>query len=60
MKSVDTIARIRREFFIRDRSIKEIARELHVARNTVRKVIRSGETIFEYSRDKQPAPKIGP
>jgi transposase len=23
-------------------------------------VIRSGETIFEYSRDKQPAPKIGP
>ena len=60
MKSVDTIARIRRDFFVRDRSIKEIARELHVARNTVRKVIRSGETIFEYSRDKQPLPKLGP
>ena len=47
MKGVDTIARIRREFFIRGRSIKEIVRELHVSRNTVRKVVRSGETAFE-------------
>ncbi len=60
MKSVDTIARIRREFFVRGRSIKEIARELHVARNTVRKVLRSGETIFSYSRGSQPLPKLGP
>jgi orotate phosphoribosyltransferase-like protein len=42
MKGVDTIARIRREFFIRGRSIKEIVRDLHVSRNTVRKVVRSG------------------
>ncbi|WP_333824611.1 IS21 family transposase, partial [Pinisolibacter sp.] len=60
MKSVDTIARIRREFFVRERSIKEIARELHVARNTVRKVLRSGETSFSYSRGNQPLPKLGP
>ena len=60
MKSVDTIARIRREFFVRGRSIKEIARELHVARNTVRKVLRSDETRFEYSRASQPLPKLGP
>lgn len=60
MKSVDTIARIRREFFVRGRSIKEIARELHVARNTVRKVLRSGETTFSYSRENQPLPKLGP
>ena len=60
MNSVDTIARIRREFFVRGRSIKEIARELHVARNTVRKVLNSGETIFSYRRGSQPLPKLGP
>ena len=48
MKGVDTIARIRREFFIRGRSIKDIVRDLHVSRNTVRKVIRSGATSFAY------------
>ena len=42
MKGVDTIARIRREFFTRGRAIKDIVRDLHVSRNTVRKVIRSG------------------
>jgi orotate phosphoribosyltransferase-like protein len=41
MKGVDTIARVRREFFVRGRTIKEICRELHVSRNTVRKIIRS-------------------
>ena len=35
MKCVDTIARIRREFFVRGRTIKEIVRDLHVSRNTV-------------------------
>lgn len=42
MKGVDTIARIRREFFARGRAIKDIVRDQHVSRNTVRKVIRSG------------------
>ena len=46
MKGVDTIARVRREFFVRGRTIKEICRELHVSRNTVRKIIRSDETAF--------------
>ncbi|EDP61868.1 putative transposase [alpha proteobacterium BAL199] len=59
MKGVDTIARIRREHFVRGRSIKEIARELHVSRNTVRKVLRSGATAFEYEREVQPLPKLG-
>jgi DNA-binding NarL/FixJ family response regulator len=44
MKGVDTIARIRREFFVRGKTIKEIVRELHVSRNTVRKALRSGAT----------------
>jgi DNA-binding NarL/FixJ family response regulator len=38
--------RVRREFYVRGRSIKEICRELHVSRNTVRKILRSGETAF--------------
>ncbi len=59
MKGVDTIARIRREFFVRGRSIKEIVRDLHVSRNTVRKVVRSGRTAFEYAREVQPLPKLG-
>lgn len=59
MKGVDTIARIRREFFIRGRSIKEIVRDLHVSRNTVRKVVRSGATALSYEREVQPLPKLG-
>lgn len=60
MKSVDTIARVRREFFVRKRPIKEIARDLHISRNTVRKILRSEETEFTYEREKQPLPRIGP
>jgi transposase len=60
MKGVDAIARIRREFFVRGKTIKQIARELHVARNTVRKVLRSGATAFHYERERQPLPRVGP
>ncbi len=60
MKGVDTIARVRREFHQRKRSIKEIARELHISRNTVRKILRSDATEFTYERERQPLPKIGP
>jgi transposase len=59
MKGVDTIARIRREFFVQGKTIKEIVRELHVSRNTVRKVVRSGATAFSYERQVQPRPKLG-
>src|SRR3546814_4752488 len=60
MKGVDTIARIRRGFLVQGKAIKEIVRELHVSRNTVRKVLRSGETAFSYARTAQPRPKLGP
>src|SRR5438270_12626803 len=59
MLIVETIARIRREHFIKGKTIKEIARDLKVSRNTVRKVLRSGETSFEYERVIQPRPKLG-
>ncbi|EAQ33869.1 putative transposase, partial [Nitrobacter sp. Nb-311A] len=59
MLIVETIARIRREHFIKGKTIKEIARDLKVSRNTVRKVLRSGKTLFEYERSIQPRPKLG-
>jgi hypothetical protein len=40
--------------------MKKIVRELHVSRNTVRKILRSDETDFSYERERQPMPKIGP
>jgi transposase len=60
MLIVETVARIRREFFVKGKSIKEIVRDLGVSRNTVRKVLRSGETAFSYERSVQPLPKLGP
>ena len=59
MLVVETIARIRREFFVRGKTIKEIVRDLGVSRNTVRKVLRSEVTAFEYERRAQPLPKLG-
>jgi transposase len=59
MLVVETIARIRREFFVKGKSIKEIVRDLKVSRNTVRKVLRSGATAFAYEREVQPLPKLG-
>ena len=60
LKRVDTIARVRRAFHVQGWSLKRIARELHVSRNTVRKILRSDETDFSYEREHQPMPRIGP
>jgi hypothetical protein len=59
MLVVETVGRIRREHFVQRKSIKQIARNLGISRNTVRKVPRSGETAFGYERDVQPQPKPG-
>src|SRR5580700_8452072 len=59
MLVVETIGRIRREHFVKGRSIKEIVRALKVSRNTVRKILRSGATSLEYQRLVQPRPKLG-
>lgn len=60
MLVVETIARIRRAYFVQGKAIKAICRELRVSRKAVRKVLRSNETVFEYARTVQPQPKIGP
>lgn len=49
---------LQREFFICRRPIKEIVRELHVSRNTVRKVVRAGTTALSYEREVRPLPKL--
>ncbi len=59
MLVVETIAKIRRDHSVRGKGIKAIARDRGVSRNTVRKVVRSTETEFQYERSEQPMPKLG-
>jgi DNA invertase Pin-like site-specific DNA recombinase len=46
MLIVETIAKVRRDHIVDKKSIKAIARDRGLSRNTVRKVLRSGETSF--------------
>jgi AraC-like DNA-binding protein len=59
MLVVETIGKIRREHFAQGKGARTIARELGLSRNTVRKVLRSGETSFDYERREQPHRKLG-
>ncbi len=59
MLVVETIAKIRRAYFIQKKPIKAICRELKVSRKVVRKVVRSQATEFRYERDRKPRPKLG-
>jgi len=59
MLIVESVGRIRREHLVKGKSIKEIARDLRISRNTVRKILRSGETSFSYEREVQPRPRLG-
>ncbi|TWB39026.1 IS21 family transposase [Nitrospirillum pindoramense] len=60
MLVVETIAKIRRAYFVQQKPIKAICRELGLSRKVVRKVLRSEATEFRYERTAQPQPKIGP
>jgi hypothetical protein len=60
MLVVETIAKIRRAYFVQGKAIKAICRELKVSRKVVRKVVRSEATEFRYERGEQPLPRIGP
>src|SRR3984893_5311633 len=59
MLIVETIGRIRRAHLWSGKSIRQIARDLKISRNTVRRIVRSGETSFSYEREIQPRPKLG-
>ena len=60
MLVVETIAKIRRAYFVQKKTIKAICRELGLSRKVVRKVLRSEATEFHYARESQPRPKLGP
>ena len=60
MLVVETLAKIRRAFFVQKKPIKEICRDLRISRKAVRKIVRSDATEFHYERSIQPLPKIGP
>lgn len=59
MLTVETIARVRREH-ARGKSVRAIARELRLSRDTVAKYLRSGDTAAKYARQTQPFPQLGP
>ena len=54
MLVVETIGRIRREHAVKGRPIRQIARDLRLSRNTVRKILRSEQTAPVYQRAVQP------
>src|SRR6201995_5423683 len=60
MVFLETVAKIRRAYFVQKKTIKAICRELRVSRKVVRKVLRSEATEFHYERGEQPLPRIGP
>jgi transposase len=57
---VETIGKIRRRRLVKQDSISGIARDLGLSRNTVKKALRSGVEPFEYRREHQPRPQLGP
>ncbi|MCH7741995.1 MAG: IS21 family transposase [Proteobacteria bacterium] len=60
MLIVETIAKIRRDRLVHGKSIRSISRDRRLSRNTVRKVLRSVETMpWSYHRNDQPRPKLG-
>ena len=59
MVTVETIGKVRRAFLVKRRSIERIACELHLARNTVRGIVRGEETERHYVLSDQLLPQLG-
>ena len=60
MITMDTVGRVRRAFFVQKRKIKAIARELKLARNTMRDIVRAEQdSEHRYVRVEQPLPQLG-
>jgi transposase len=57
---VETIGKIRRRRLVHGESISAIARDLGLARNTVKRALRFEGEAYEYRRVHQPMPKLGP
>jgi transposase len=57
---METIGKIRRRRLVQGDSISAIARDLGLARNTVKRALRHEGEGYEYHRRRQPQPKLGP
>jgi transposase len=61
---MDTIGKVRRAFFVQKKSIRAIARDQRLSRNTVRDIVRADQqsepTERRYERSEQPLPQLGP
>lgn len=57
---METIRKVRCAYHRDRKSIRQIAREYKLSRNTIRKVIRTDVTEFTYERKTQPFPKLLP
>ena len=55
---METKAKVRRDFFVEKKSIKQIVRERQLSRNTVRKILRDEDTSSKYQRTVQPRPML--
>ena len=60
MLIVETIRKIRCAYERDKKSIRQIARDFNLARNTVKKMLKSGIIDQQYVRKEQPFPKLGP
>ena len=60
MQTVEDKEASRRAFFIEGKSIREIARELHHSRKTIRKALASAEAETYTVTEPRPAPVLGP
>lgn len=57
---METIAKIRLLYHVKKKSVSEIAREVRMSRNTVRKYLTYDGDVPKYSRQPQPKPQLGP
>ncbi len=58
MLIMESIAKIRRLYHVKGKGFKTIARELKLSKNTVKKIIRSDETVSVYQRQQQGYPVL--
>lgn len=59
MLTVETIRKVRLAAFREMKPVKQIARELRLSKNTVKKLLREDITEVHYERKIQPRPKLG-
>jgi transposase len=60
MLIVESIRKVRQAYHRDHKSIREIARDFNLSRNTIRKIIRTDATEFTYERKVQPRPRLEP